>query len=135
VLFIDLDRFKQINDSYGHQAGDRVLQAIARRMSRCVREDDTLARIAGDEFMVLLQNLKEPEQVEQIAAKLLAAALQPIDLGEDEVEVSCSIGYTVFPDDDPEGTQLVEQADQAMYRIKEQGRNGIARFIPGEAQS
>jgi len=112
-----------------------VLQAIARRMSRCVREDDTLARIAGDEFMVLLQNLKEPEQVEQIAAKLLAAALQPIDLGEDEVEVSCSIGYTVFPDDDPEGTQLVEQADQAMYRIKEQGRNGIARFIPGEAQS
>lgn len=132
VLFIDLDRFKQINDTYGHRAGDTVLQVVSRRMAECVREDDTLARIAGDEFMVLLQNLGTAEQVEQIAAKLLAAAIRPIDLGEEEVGVSCSIGYTVFPDDDPAGERLVEQADLAMYRVKEQGRNGTARFTPEE---
>lgn len=128
VLFIDLDRFKQINDTYGHRAGDTVLQTVSRRMAECVREDDTLARIAGDEFTVLLQNLKSPEQVEQIAAKLLVAATLPIDLDGETVSVSCSIGYTVFPDDDLAGERLVEQADQAMYRVKQRGRNGIARF-------
>ncbi len=128
VLFLDLDHFKAINDSHGHRAGDLVLQGVARRMAACVREDDTLARIAGDEFMGLLQNLQSPEQVEAIAAKLLEAAEGPVDLGGGEmVRVSCSIGYAVFPDDDPDGGALVELADQAMYRVKEGGRRGVAR--------
>lgn len=132
VLFIDLDRFKQINDTYGHQAGDTVLQAVSRRMAARVREDDTLARIAGDEFMALLQNLRQPEQAEQIAAKLLEAATRPVDLGGQEVSLSCSIGYALFPDDDPEGDRLIELADKAMYRVKERGRNGMARFTQEE---
>lgn len=132
VLFIDLDRFKQINDTYGHRAGDTVLQAVSRRMQACVREDDTLARIAGDEFMALLQNLRRPEQAEQIAAKLLEAVTRPVDLGGQEVSVSCSIGYALFPDDAAEGDRLVEQADLAMYQVKKQGRNGIARFVQEE---
>lgn len=127
VLFIDLDHFKAVNDTYGHRAGDTLLQEVARRMAACVRADDTLARIAGDEFVALLQNLSSPEQAEQIAAKLRDAATLPVDLDGQWVSVSCSIGYTLFPDDDPEGERLIDRADRAMYRVKQGGRNGIAR--------
>lgn len=134
ILFIDLDRFKSINDVYGHKGGDTVLQTIAQRMALCVREDDTLARIAGDEFMVLLQNIKTADEVELIAGKLLDAVVQPISLGADEVVVSCSIGYTIFPDDGEDGVVLVDQSDKAMYEVKGKGRNGVARFLGGQEE-
>lgn len=131
VLFIDLDQFKSINDVHGHKGGDTVLQTIAVRMALCVREDDTLARIAGDEFMVLLQNIKTAEEVELIAGKLRDTTVQPIMLDAEEVMVSCSIGYTIFPDDGEDGVSLVDQSDRAMYEVKRKGRNGIARFLRG----
>lgn len=134
VLFIDLDRFKSINDVHGHRGGDTVLQTIALRMALCVREDDTIARIAGDEFMVLLQNIKAADEVEVIAGKLLDAVMQPIMLGDKSVMVSCSIGYSIFPDDGEDGVSLVDKSDLAMYEVKGKGRNGVARFLRGQAE-
>ena len=123
VALIDLDGFKPINDSLGHEAGDRVLREIAARLSHCLRSGDTVARLGGDEFVLLLVNLADADEARQVLERVLHAVAQPITLGEHRVAVSASIGLTVFPDDAVSPEVLLRHADAAMYRAKEAGRN------------
>jgi diguanylate cyclase (GGDEF)-like protein len=123
VLFIDLDRFKNINDTLGHGAGDQILQDIGRRLGHCVRESDTIARQGGDEFVVLIEEFDEPQSVVAVAEKILAAVAIPLTLGRKEFHITASIGISTFPDDGDSLQALLKNADIAMYRAKEQGKN------------
>ncbi len=128
VLYLDLDGFKMVNDTYGHQSGDELLIAIARRMSAAVREADSLARIGGDEFVAVLEDLENPEDFVPIVLRLLQAASEPVRVRENIVHVSVSIGVALFPIHAEDGDMLVRQADQAMYAAKEQGKNRYFLF-------
>jgi diguanylate cyclase (GGDEF)-like protein len=128
VLFLDLDRFKVVNDSLGHHAGDQLLRVAAARIQRCVRDSDMLFRMGGDEFTVLLENVRGPEQTAFVAQRILDAFGDPIEIQEHEIRVSVSIGMALFPRDDPSGDRLVKSADTAMYRAKELGRNRFEFF-------
>ena len=124
LLFMDLDGFKNINDSLGHPAGDELLQAIARRLSENLRTVDTLARLGGDEFVVLLEDLEGPNEAAVVAQNLLALLRQPFRLsGGQEVFSGASIGISLFPDDASDATHLVRNADAALYQAKSQGRD------------
>jgi diguanylate cyclase (GGDEF)-like protein len=131
VMFLDVDRFKRVNDSLGHEAGDVLLRAASARISRCVRESDLVFRMGGDEFTVLLENVKGPEEAAAVAARLIQAMSEPIALGGHEVTATVSIGIALYPRDDATGERLVKSADAAMYRAKELGRNRYAFFTPG----
>ncbi len=124
VLFFDLDRFKLINDTLGHEIGDGLLRLVAQRCQQAVRETDTVARQGGDEFVVVLPNLKDPQDAGLIARKILAAITQPCHLGPHELTVTCSIGIAICPEDGTSGSILLRNADAAMYRAKADGRNG-----------
>ncbi len=128
LLFLDLDRFKHINDSLGHDAGDDLLQEIARRLSRSVRESDVVARLGGDEFVVLLPNIPDPQQVAPVADKILAACGKPFTLAGQEFRVTVSIGITLFPKDGDDEQTLMKNADMAMYHAKELGKNNFQYF-------
>ncbi|MYM69631.1 EAL domain-containing protein [Pseudoduganella sp. FT55W] len=130
VLFIDLDHFKEVNDTLGHQQGDVLLVDAARRISACVRKSDTVARLGGDEFTVILCELETPDQVERIAQDILARMLQPFVLGQEQAFVSASIGITLYPDDALDIDSLLKHADQAMYAAKGAGRNRYSYFTP-----
>jgi diguanylate cyclase (GGDEF)-like protein/PAS domain S-box-containing protein len=123
VMFIDLDRFKQVNDTLGHAAGDQLLQAVAARLSNCIREGDTLARLGGDEFLLLLPHLDGREAAANTARKLLEALSTPFNFGKQELFVGASIGICFFPDDADSADALIHNADRAMYDAKAQGRN------------
>jgi len=123
VLFIDLDRFKIINDTLGHDVGDALLREVARRLTESLRASDTVARLGGDEFVVLLEELSDPVYVTAVAHKLIAALAQPVALGGGEYHVTASIGASAYPDDSADAQALLKNADIAMYRAKEQGRN------------
>ena len=125
VLFIDLDDFKDVNDSLGHTAGDEVLLEMAQRLRRCVREDDTVGRLGGDEFTIILSDLRQPEDAIAVAEKLLEAVQLPISLGGIPVRVTASIGIALFPNDGADPESLLRNADSAMYRAKESGRNNF----------
>ena len=128
VLFLDLDRFKNINDSLGHPIGDLLLKAIALRLKEQLRDIDTVARQGGDEFIILLPALKNPSDAELIANKLLACFNAPFVAGEHELFISASIGASIYPDDGTDVATLVKNADAAMYRSKLKGRNRIERY-------
>ncbi len=130
VLFLDLDRFKGVNDTLGHIMGDRLLQEVARRLSSCLRETDTVARIGGDEFVVLLTGLSkgQEEYISIIARKILDQLSTPVILDDKEIFTSCSIGIAVCPGDGEEVDTLLKHADLAMYQAKEQGRNNFQFF-------
>jgi diguanylate cyclase (GGDEF)-like protein/PAS domain S-box-containing protein len=135
VLFIDLDHFKKLNDSLGHDKGDLLLQQVAQRLTTCVREGDTVARLGGDEFVVLLESLhtslqEAAAQTKDISEKILARLNQPYDLGGVEHLSSASIGATLFRGVDNSIDDLLKQADLAMYKCKEIGRNGLQFFDP-----
>ena len=123
VLFIDLDRFKVINDTLGHEFGDTLLRDVAQRLMQCVRASDTVARLGGDEFIVLLEEVSAPLFVAGVAQKLIAALAQGFALAGKEYHVSASIGVSTYPDDAQNAPELLKNADIAMYRAKEQGRN------------
>jgi len=123
LLFIDLDLFKQVNDSLGHLAGDNLLQQVAERLSACVRQGDTVARLAGDEFTVILEDITEARDSALIAHKILALLAEPFDLQGHEARISASIGVALYPTDATETNSLIKLADAAMYRAKRQGRN------------
>ena len=123
VLFIDLDRFKVINDTMGHDVGDAVLREVARRLIESLRASDSVARLGGDEFVVLLEELSDPMYVTSVANKLTQAIAQPVTLGGREYHVTASIGASTYPDDASDAQSLLKNADIAMYRAKEQGRN------------
>ncbi len=129
LMFLDLDRFKPVNDTLGHAYGDLLLQAVALRILECVRETDTVARIGGDEFMVLLPHINDAQDALLVAEKIRAALGRPFDLdGEHRVLVSSSAGIAIYPDDAVDEAQLQKNADLAMYRAKSLGRNRVALF-------
>ena len=123
VMFIDLDRFKIINDSLGHEAGDKLLQEIAARLTHTVRTSDVVARLGGDEFVILLQEQSEPKQAEAVARKILSAVVKPVFLQGQECRVTASIGICMYPSDAQDEQSLMKNADIAMYRAKEEGKN------------
>jgi len=132
VLYFDLDRFKSLNDTLGHQVGDALLEAIAARLGKRLRKSDTLSRRGGDEFTVLLENLREPEQAANVARDILRQLSKPFQLSTgDTVQTSTSIGISLFPDDGRDAHQLVERADAAMYEAKT-GGGGQYRFYTPE---
>ena len=122
---MDLDGFKGINDTLGHDVGDRLLCAVAERLQHCVRASDLVARMGGDEFTFLLPQLHGREDMRGVAGKILLAFREPFALGKDTVRVSASIGGALFPLDDRDLQGLLKLADMAMYRTKERGRNGF----------
>ncbi len=128
VLFIDLDRFKNVNDTLGHSLGDLLLKAVAARLTRVLRQSDTVARIGGDEFTVLIEEMTDAQDAAHIAEKVLAVLAEPFDLGGHEVFVSASVGVGLFPNDGPDLNTLLKNADTALYRVKDQGRNGYAYY-------
>src|SRR5215472_16448402 len=134
LFFMDLDRFKNINDTLGHQFGDRVLQEAAKRLSACVREGDIIARLGGDEFVLLVEELGDPVALTEIARKLLAAVSDLGTIDGQELNVSLSIGICAYPADGRDAKALLAGADIAMYRAKEQGRNGFC-FYSAELKS
>lgn len=130
VCFIDLDHFKNINDAYGHKAGDALLLALAQLLKACLREADTLARWGGDEFVVLLPDLASVDAVRQVAQKMIEAMRRTVDLDDLAINATFSMGIAVYPDDEPEGDieSLLAQADRAMFYAKSQGRNNFQLF-------
>ena len=128
VMFIDLDRFKVINDTLGHHIGDLLLVEVAQRLQHCVRESDIVARLGGDEFVVVLTGLDNPEDASSAGAKILHALSQPYDIEGDRLHTSPSIGISVYPGDGPDASTLMKNADTAMYHAKEQGRNNMQYF-------
>jgi diguanylate cyclase (GGDEF)-like protein/PAS domain S-box-containing protein len=128
VLFIDVDRFKAVNDSLGHHVGDKLLIAVASRIGRAIREGDTLARFGGDEFVVIVEGLRSKESAEAVARKIPAALAAPFDIDGNTLNVSASIGVTCWPGDGEDAKDLIRAADIAMYRAKERRRGDIQFF-------
>src|SRR5256885_690376 len=128
VLFLDLDRFKVINDSLGHNIGDQLLQAVAARVHDCVRDSDTLARLGGDEFTLLLPGLIRSDDAAPVAQKILDAVRSPFHIEGREFYISTSIGISLFPEDGSDAETLIKNADTAMYQAKEQGRDNYQLF-------
>ena len=131
LLYVDLDRFKQVNDSLGHSAGDLLLQEAAHRLRECVRESDTVARVGGDEFTILLTGINEPTVSGTVAEHILTAMEQPFTISGTENFVSASIGIAVYPQDGNNPSQLLRNADTAMYRAKTGGRASYVYFEDG----
>jgi diguanylate cyclase (GGDEF)-like protein len=123
LLFLDLDRFKIINDSLGHAVGDQLLRVIARRLNNCVRDEDTVARLGGDEFMVLLPRISGSADAGRIAKKIIECLVDPISCNGHELHITTSIGISIYPYDGADAETLIKHADISMYRAKELGRN------------
>jgi len=128
LMFIDLDKFKPINDTLGHEAGDVVLIEVARRFREMIRESDTVARIGGDEFVILLEELDNVEIGPVVAEKVLECLEKPITVAGRECTLGASIGLACFPDDTMDADELMRYADEAMYAVKTSGRNGFQRY-------
>lgn len=128
VMFIDLDLFKEINDLHGHEAGDVVLKKVSRQLASCVRESDTVARMGGDEFVVLLPIINNERDAISVASKILEAVAQPIQVEKLNLHVTCSIGIAIYPQHGQDEKLLVINADMAMYQAKKGGKNR-ARFF------
>jgi diguanylate cyclase (GGDEF)-like protein len=128
LMFLDLDKFKPINDAFGHGVGDLLLQQAAERMVACVRESDTVARIGGDEFIVLLRSVTDADHASEVAEKIRAAISQPFELAGQPLSSSCSIGIALYPQDGSDGFTLSKSADMAMYQAKRDGGNCVRVF-------
>ena len=130
VMYLDLDRFKTVNDSLGHETGDKLLKAVATRLRECMRDSDTISRQGGDEFLLILRDVNDPPSVARIAEKLQEAVAKPVRIGEYELHVTPSIGISLFPDDADDLDELIRNADAAMYHAKENGRFNFQFFTP-----
>ncbi len=130
VFFLDLDRFKSINDALGHTVGDMLLRDVAGRLKTCIREEDTVSRFAGDEFTLLLLGITQAEHAVDIACKILRAFKQPLIIGGHELYITTSIGIALYPNDGEDAETLLKNADTAMYHAKEQGRNNYQFYTP-----
>jgi diguanylate cyclase (GGDEF)-like protein/PAS domain S-box-containing protein len=128
VVFVDLDRFKYINDSLGHHVGDELLRAMAERLKATVREGDTVARLGGDEFVLLINGHGDPETVATVLERMLSEISQPWTIPQGDFNVTCSIGVALYPDDGKSAATLLKHADSAMYRAKDKGRNNFQFF-------
>ena len=130
LLLVDLDQFKEVNDTLGHDVGDTLLQEAAQRIRGCTRDVDTVARLGGDEFTVILTELSGRSHVEDIAQKIIGKLAEPFQLGSEVAYISASIGITLYPNDASDIDTLMKNADQAMYAAKKQGRNRFSYFTP-----
>lgn len=130
VMFIDVDRFKLVNDTYGHASGDSLLRGIASRLSSSLRRGDTLARLGGDEFTVLLPDIADAEDAEVIARKILCALEEPFQLDHGEFRATASVGIAIYPQDGESAEALTQHADLAMYQVKRCGKNSFRFFAP-----
>ncbi|WP_249871544.1 sensor domain-containing diguanylate cyclase [Oceanobacillus saliphilus] len=119
IMYIDIDKFKSINDTFGHHVGDKLLQQFAERLKGCVRENDVLCRVGGDEFLVLLKGIKDKNQLADVAKRMQSAFQRPYQISENILDVTSSIGIAVFPKDGLKSRSLIHHADQALYRAKE----------------
>ena len=128
LLFLDLDRFKVINDSLGHSIGDQLLRVISRRLSSCIRETDTVARLGGDEFMVLLPRISNASDAGRIGKKIIDNLLEPISCNGHELHITTSVGISIFPHDGTDTETLIKNSDISMYRAKELGRNKVVYY-------
>jgi diguanylate cyclase (GGDEF)-like protein/PAS domain S-box-containing protein len=128
LLFLDLDGFKEVNDSLGHGAGDQLLQCIAQRLKKCIRDEDTAARFGGDEFTIILEDVKQATDAESVAAKIINAVSEPVIFGDQSTSVSTSIGICLYPDDGQDGEELLHAADSAMFRAKSRGKNNYRLY-------
>ena len=135
LLFVDLDRFKVINDTLGHDVGDLLLVEVGKRLKRSVREVDTVARLGGDEFTVILNNITDPKDSENVAAQLLSTITRPFRIKGHECYVGASIGIALFPRDGEDPKTLFKHADIAMYRVKERGKNGYQQYEKAMGQA
>lgn len=124
LLFLDLDKFKPVNDKYGHGMGDQLLMAVAGRLRAAVRKSDVVARLGGDEFAIIENELSDPAQAGHLASKLVESIQQPFNLERRRIRIGASIGIAVYPADGEDATTLLAHADEAMYRAKQAGRNG-----------
>jgi diguanylate cyclase (GGDEF)-like protein/PAS domain S-box-containing protein len=130
LLLVDLDRFKEVNDTFGHEVGDQLLINAARRLASCVTAEGTVARLGGDEFIIILPGLHNPDQASQVAGAIIRALSGPFQLGQEQVFVSASIGVTYCPDDGTDSKTLLRNADQALLQTKNLGRNNFFLFTP-----
>jgi diguanylate cyclase (GGDEF)-like protein len=134
VMMLDLDKFKHINDSMGHSIGDQLLQSVGNRLRGRLRKSDTVARMGGDEFMLLLPEINQREDAEIIAKKIVDSFQRPFILGNNDLKVTTSIGIAVYPDDGADFDTLKKSADIAMYKAKEKGRNNFQCFATAPEQ-
>ena len=130
LMLMDLDRFKAVNDTLGHDAGDQLLKAVADRFRSCVREVDTVARMGGDEFIVILEGVSSERDITTVAQRITEAIAEPFLIGDQQVLVGVSIGITVYPQDDQPIDELLKHADASMYRAKQQGGNSFQFHLP-----
>jgi diguanylate cyclase (GGDEF)-like protein len=130
VLFVDLDKFKPVNDRYGHRIGDEVLKSVAQRLTASVRKDDTVARAGGDEFVIVLSEIVKPEDAAMISRKIIDELSRPFFIEDKEFPLACSIGISVYPDDGTDRSAIVVNADLAMYHAKQGGRSDYRFYIP-----
>lgn len=128
VMYLDLDDFKPINDSYGHMAGDIALVVVSERLKRALRSSDTVARVGGDEFVALAADIDDPQTISTVARKLVAACRRPMDVQGRECRVGVSIGIALFPNDGKTAAELLRKADEALYRMKRSGKNGFVFY-------
>ncbi len=126
LFFIDLDDFKQINDTYGHAAGDKVLESVADNVKKVLRLEDTFARISGDEFSIIIENIDDKEYIETLATKIIKAASIPVTLNDTTIHITCSVGISRYPKDSSSKEELLHLADLAMYKAKQQGKCNFA---------
>jgi len=131
MLFVDLDRFKSVNDSFGHITGDEILQGVAERLLICIRDSDTAARLGGDEFVVLLHDVNEVNDAAMVAEKIIEQLSSPFNVGMRDIYLGASIGITMYPEDTDDPEAMMRNADMAMYRAKEGGRNRYQFFTIG----
>ncbi|MDY0132113.1 MAG: diguanylate cyclase [Desulforegulaceae bacterium] len=134
-MFIDLDGFKLVNDSFGHEAGDFVLKEAALRFSSCVRKSDTVSRIGGDEFLVIIDEIESLNPVEYIAKKIISKFSIPFIYNSNEIKIGSSIGISIYPDNGEEIKELIKKADEAMYSIKRSGKNNFAFAVKNQQRS
>ena len=128
LLFLDLDGFKAVNDSLGHGAGDQLLQCVAQRLEECIRDEDTAARFGGDEFTIILEDIKQATGAELVAAKIINAISEPVTFGDQSICIATSIGISLYPDDGQESDELMHAADSAMFRAKSRGKNNYRLY-------
>ncbi|MBI5890855.1 MAG: diguanylate cyclase [Nitrosomonadales bacterium] len=131
LVYLDLDKFKPVNDTLGHDVGDLVLKEIAQRLQTAVRESDTVARIGGDEFVVLLPTIESKQDAGTVAEKIRHALDQPFEIGEHTIHIGCSIGIAVYPEHGDDEISLMKNADTAMYQAKQNGRNNVQMYFEG----
>jgi len=125
---LDIDHFKHINDSLGHADGDALLAAVGKRLASAVRETDTVARMGGDEFVIVMPDFKSIEDVKRCGVQMVKNAAKPITIGAREIRITVSVGVCTFPDFALEADELFKNADAAMYAVKDSGRNGLRIF-------